>query len=145
MAWNAKLRSFLTLHGFQKVEFHLNKIGNDENETEVNRGSYDWVSCWLVCHLENKYLLIIMLYVWVTNCITDYGWYVYWWCIWGGGGSVGGGGGWWWVTKRNYSNISVSREGNQQRKEIPHEVSFETKMMTALSSIENEYTLYSRK
>jgi len=34
------------------------------------------------------------------------------------------GGEWWWWTKWNYSNISVSSGGNQQCKEITHDVAF---------------------
>jgi hypothetical protein len=44
MASNEKLHIFLTLKCFQKEEFYLNETGNDENETEVNRGSHDWLS-----------------------------------------------------------------------------------------------------
>ena len=36
--------SFLNLHCFVKGEFNLNVIGNNENGTEVNRRSYNWIS-----------------------------------------------------------------------------------------------------
>jgi len=36
--------SFLNLHCFVKGEFNLNAVGNNENATAVNRGSYDWIS-----------------------------------------------------------------------------------------------------
>jgi hypothetical protein len=44
MTCNGRLVSFLNLHCFEKGEFHINEIGNDENETEVSRGSGEWLS-----------------------------------------------------------------------------------------------------
>jgi len=44
MSYDWMLVSFLILRCFQKVEFHLNESGNDENETEIKRDNYDWVS-----------------------------------------------------------------------------------------------------
>jgi hypothetical protein len=36
--------SLLNLYYFQKGEFNLHEFGNDDNETEFNRGSYDLFS-----------------------------------------------------------------------------------------------------
>jgi hypothetical protein len=44
MTSDGRVVTFLNLYTFKKGEFDLNEFGNDENETEINRGSYDWIS-----------------------------------------------------------------------------------------------------